>query len=220
MRAVPALERAGIRKFFMNGPESFTPDNALILGEAPELDGLLRRRRLQLDRHPVGRRRRHGARRVDRERPSADGPLGRRHPPLTVPGQRAYLRDRAAEGLGLLYAMHWPYRQYGAARPARRSPVHERLAARGACFGETAGWERPTGSRPPGAAPPTTIPTGGRLVRHWAAEHRAVRERAGLFDLSSFGKFGSQGRDAERSCSGSAPTTSRSSPAAWSTPSG
>ena len=39
--------------------------------------------------------------------------------------------------------MHWPDRQYATARPARLSPLHGRLAARGACFAETAGWERP-----------------------------------------------------------------------------
>ncbi|MDP7463901.1 MAG: FAD-binding oxidoreductase, partial [SAR324 cluster bacterium] len=33
---VPKLEEAGIRKFF-NGPESFTPDDRYLLGEAPEL---------------------------------------------------------------------------------------------------------------------------------------------------------------------------------------
>ena len=59
---VPALEETGIH----NGPDSFTPDNQFILGEAPEVRGLLRRRRLQLGRHRDGRRRRSGAGRVDR----------------------------------------------------------------------------------------------------------------------------------------------------------
>src|SRR6187401_1066694 len=76
------------------------------------------------------------------------------HPPLDLwdvdirrmqpfQGVARYLRDRAVEGLGLLYAMHWPDRQYASARPARLSPLHDRLAARGACFAEMAGWERP-----------------------------------------------------------------------------
>ena len=47
---IPALEETGIKKFY-NGPESFTPDNQFILGEAPELRQLLRRRRVQLGRH-------------------------------------------------------------------------------------------------------------------------------------------------------------------------
>jgi 4-methylaminobutanoate oxidase (formaldehyde-forming) len=53
-----------------------------------------------------------------------------------------YLYDRATEVLGLLYDMHWPYRQCVTSRGLRRSPLHDRLAARGACFGEVAGWER------------------------------------------------------------------------------
>ena len=38
--------------------------------------------------------------------------------------------------------MHWPFRQPETARGVRRSALHDRLAARGACFGEVAGWER------------------------------------------------------------------------------
>ncbi len=53
---LPCLETAEI-KTFMNGPESFTPDNNFIMGDAPELQELLRRGRLQLDRHRVRRRR-------------------------------------------------------------------------------------------------------------------------------------------------------------------
>jgi 4-methylaminobutanoate oxidase (formaldehyde-forming) len=58
-------------------------------------------------------------------------------------GNARYLHERTTETLGLLYDMHWPYRQYASARGARRSPLHERIAAANACFGETAGWERP-----------------------------------------------------------------------------
>ena len=109
-----------------------------------------------------------------------------------------YLRDRVSEGLGLLYAMHWPFRQYATARPARTSPFHERLEARGACFAETAGWERPGWFAPAGAAPEYDYAYGRTAwFERWASEHRAVRERVGLFDLSSFGKFLLQGRDAE-----------------------
>ena len=62
---LPVLAETGIRKFY-NGPESFTPDNQFIIGEAPELAGLLRRRRVQLGGDRVGGRGRPRARRVDR----------------------------------------------------------------------------------------------------------------------------------------------------------
>jgi 4-methylaminobutanoate oxidase (formaldehyde-forming) len=110
---------------------------------------------------------------------------------------RRYLRDRTVEGLGLLYAMHWPFRQVETARMVRTSPLHDRLAARGACFGETAGWERANWFAPAGAEPVYRYSYGRQ---NWfeasAAEHRAVRERVGLFDQSSFGKFLVQGPEA------------------------
>jgi 4-methylaminobutanoate oxidase (formaldehyde-forming) len=111
---------------------------------------------------------------------------------------KAYLRERVSESLGLLYAMHWPYHQKETARGLRRSPFHDRLAARGACFGEVAGWERPNWFAPEGVAPRYEYSYGRQ---NWfdfaAAEHRAVREGVALFDQSSFAKFLVQGRDAE-----------------------
>ena len=95
--------------------------------------------------------------------------------------------------------MHWPYRQYESARGVRTSPLHERLAARGACFGETAGWERPNWYAPEGETPEYDYSYGRQnWFPYSAAEHKAVREACGLFDQSSFAKFLVQGRDAER----------------------
>ena len=113
-------------------------------------------------------------------------------------GQGRYLRDRTVESLGLLYAMHWPFRQPETARPVRRSVFHERLAARGACFGVVSGWERPNWYAPHGVEPKYAYSFGRQNWFPYAAEeHRAVRERVGLFDQSSFAKFLLQGRDAE-----------------------
>ena len=79
---------------------------------------------------------------------------------------RTYLRDRTTETLGLLYAMHWPYRQYATARGVRRSPFHDRLVAAGAVMGETAGWERPNWYAPPGVEPEYRLFLGpAELVR-------------------------------------------------------
>jgi 4-methylaminobutanoate oxidase (formaldehyde-forming) len=94
--------------------------------------------------------------------------------------------------------MHWPFRQAETARPVRRSALHDRLAARGACFGVVAGWERANWYAADGVEPRYRY-TYGRP--DWlpcsAGEHRAVREAVGLFDQSSFGKFLLQGPDAE-----------------------
>jgi 4-methylaminobutanoate oxidase (formaldehyde-forming) len=134
----------------------------------------------------------------------ADVDIRRMHP---FQSNGRYLHDRVSEGLGLLYAMHWPFRQYTTARPARTSPFHDRLEARGACFAEAAGWERPGWFAPPGGEPVyDDAYSRPAWFEHWADEHRAVREQVGLFDLSSFGKFMLQGRAAEavlqRVCAG------------------
>jgi 4-methylaminobutanoate oxidase (formaldehyde-forming) len=94
--------------------------------------------------------------------------------------------------------MHWPFRQVETARGVRKSPLHDRLAAAGACFGETAGWERANWFAEPGMQPVYEYSWGRQ---NWfdasAREHRAVREAVGVFDQSSFGKLLVQGADAE-----------------------
>jgi 4-methylaminobutanoate oxidase (formaldehyde-forming) len=109
-----------------------------------------------------------------------------------------YLRDRTTETLGLLYAMHWPFRQPETARGVRQSILHDRLKAHGACFGETAGWERANWFAPAGVKAEYAYSYGRQnWFEHSAAEHLAVRNGVGLFDQSSFAKFVVQGPDAE-----------------------
>jgi 4-methylaminobutanoate oxidase (formaldehyde-forming) len=111
---------------------------------------------------------------------------------------KRYLHDRTVESLGLLYAMHWPFRQAESARGVRKSPLHDRLAQRGACFGEVAGYERPNWFAPPGVVPEYRYSYGRQNWFEYSGdEHRAVRERVGLFDQSSFAKFAVVGADAE-----------------------
>jgi len=107
-----------------------------------------------------------------------------------------FLRDRTVETLGLLYAPHWPHYQYETARNVRRSPLHDRMEAEGACFGSLNGWERPMFfARPELGVEATYEYSWGRQNWHKAnaEEHRCVRERVGLFDLTSFAKFLVQG---------------------------
>ncbi|MCP4002946.1 MAG: FAD-dependent oxidoreductase [bacterium] len=196
---VPALQDVGMRLFF-NGPESFTPDDRYLLGEAPELRGCF----VAAGFNSVGIQSAGGAGKV-----LADWIVDGR-PPMDLwdvdirrvfPYQAApdYLEARTVETLGLLYAMHWPFRQYETARDQRHSPLHEELAARGACFGELAGWERPNWFAP-GETAPTYEYSYGR--QNWfersAAEHRGVREAVGLFDQTSFAKTSVEGPDACR----------------------
>lgn len=197
-RRVPALQSTGIKVFF-NGPESFTPDDRYLLGETPEVSGLF----VAAGFNSIGIQSAGGAGKVLADW-IVDG-----HPPMDLwdvdirrcmPFQRnrKYLHDRTVESLGLLYAMHWPYRQAETARGVRKSPFHDRLQARGACFGEVAGYERPNWFARDGVQPRYEYSYGRQ---NWfdlsALEHASVREAVGLIDLSSFGKFIVQGRDAE-----------------------
>jgi 4-methylaminobutanoate oxidase (formaldehyde-forming) len=114
-------------------------------------------------------------------------------------GNRKYLRERVAESLGLLYATHWPFRQYETARGVRKSPLYDRLHNAGACYGEAFGWERPNWYAPDGIAPEYEYSYFRQnWFEHSAREHRAIRENVGLFDLSSFAKFRLEGTDAMR----------------------
>ncbi len=199
MHRMPILADAGIRLFF-NGPESFTPDDRYLLGESPDVPGMF----VAAGFNSIGIQSAGGAGKV-----LADWIIDG-HPPMDLwdvdvrrmmPFQRnrSYLHDRTVEALGLLYAMHWPYRQPETARGVRRSPVHDRLAARGACFGETAGWERANWFAPHGVKPEYEYTYGRQnWFEHSAAEHHAVRTAVGLFDQTSFAKFRVEGIDAER----------------------
>jgi len=195
---LPILAKAGIRTFF-NGPESFTPDGRYLLGEAPELKNFF----VACGFNSIGIQSAGGAGKALAEwMEGGEPPFDlwdvdiRRMQPFQ--GNRAYLRMRVSETLGLLYADHFPYRQYATARGMRQSPLHERLAAHGACFGETAGWERANWFGPSGSAPSYAYSWGRQnWFEHRAAEHRAVREAVGVFDMTSFAKFRVEGADAE-----------------------
>lgn len=199
---VPALERAGVRRM-INGPESFTPDGNFILGEAPEVRNLfvgcgfnafgiaaaggagmalaewVARGEPPFDLWPVDIRR-----------------FGRSHL------DEGWVRARTLEAYAKHYTLAWPGEEYGSGRPSRRSPLYDRLKAKGAVFGEKGGWERPNWFATGGEEP---VDRYSFARPNWfaatAREHAACRERVALFDQSSFAKFLVVGRDAERALS-------------------
>ena len=197
MRRVPALENAGIQKFFC-GPESFTPDVRYHLGESAELKGCF----VAAGLNSIGLQSAGGVGKVMAEWirdgiPPADlwAVDIRRNMPFQI--NRKYLRERVTESLGLLYATHYPFKQYATARGVRKSAIHDRVTAAGACHGEAFGWERPNWYGEPGSTPKYEYSYGRQ---NWfaanAAECKAVREAVALFDQSSFAKFRLEGRDA------------------------
>jgi glycine cleavage system T protein len=194
---MPMLAEAGIHTFF-NGPESFTPDDRYYLGEAPELKGYW----VAAGYNSVGIVSSGGAGMAlaqwmnDGEPPFDLWEIDiRRAQPFQK--NRRYLRERVSETLGLLYADHFPYRQPATARGVRRSPLHEHLKAKGAVFGETAGWERANWFAGEGQERDYRY---SWKRQNWfdnqRAEHMAMREGVGLLDMTSFGKIRVDGRDA------------------------
>ena len=199
----PVLAEAGIQTFF-NGPESFTPDDRYILGEAPELQNFF----VAAGFNSVGIQSAGGAGMVLAEwMDTGNAPMDlwdvdiRRMQPFQA--NRSYLKSRVSETLGLLYADHFPYRQVETARNVRQSPIHDRLKGEGACFGEVSGWERANWFLPKAerdAGKPAEYEYSWKR-QNWfdysADEHNAVRNHVGMFDLSSFGKIRVVGKDAE-----------------------
>lgn len=194
---MPMLADAGVHTFF-NGPESFTPDNRYYLGEAPELRGYW----IAAGYNSIGIVSSGGAGMalaewMDKGEPPFDlwDVDIRRAQPFQK--NRSYLRARVSETLGLLYADHYPSRQMATARGVRRSPLHAHLEARGAVFGEAAGYERANWFARPGQERAYRYSWGRQnWFENQRAEHLAVRDGVGLFDMSSFGKIRVEGPEA------------------------
>ena len=196
---MPMLGEAGIHTFF-NGPESFTPDNAYHLGLAPNMDSVW----VAAGFNSIGIQSAGGAGMAlaawmdtgAKPFDLGDVDISRMQP---FQGNKHYLFERSKEALGLLYADHFPFRQKDTARGIRRTPFHDKLLANGAVMGELAGWERANWFANEGQKAEYEY-TWQR--QNWfenrAAEHAAIRENIGMYDMSSFGKLRVEGPDAER----------------------
>ncbi|HVB44998.1 MAG TPA: FAD-dependent oxidoreductase [Streptosporangiaceae bacterium] len=200
MARIPITAEVGIRKFFC-GPESFTPDLLPIVGEAPELKNYFVAAGMNsigiLTGGGIGRT---VARWITDGSPDVDVTgmnIDRLHPYQASPEYRA---TRTVESLGLVYATHYPNRPVRTARGARLSPLHERLAARRACFRDVSGWEGADWYAPEGVEPEVGELSWGRphWFGYWAAEHDATRNGVIVMDMSFMAKFLVQGRDAGR----------------------
>lgn len=194
---VPGLEHAEVRNFY-NGPESFTPDNNFLLGEAPDLRNFY----IGAGFNSMGIASAGGAGKALAEwivnrAPTMDlWPVDiRRFAGFN--NNPTWLHDRIREVLGLHYAMPWPNLELDSARPFRRSALYSILDAKGAVWGSKMGWERVNYFAPEGDAASIDYSFGRQ---NWheavAAEHHAVRNSVAMFDLSSFSKLMVEGRDA------------------------
>ncbi len=193
VRRVPAVAAAEIVRL-INGPEAFTPDGEFILGEAPELGGFFVA--CGFCAHGIA-----GAGGMGRIMADwiveGDPGLDVWHMDLRRFGaqyrSRRLTLERTHEVYRTYYDLRYPNQEREAGRGLRLSPAYPRLRELGAAFGEKSGWERPNWFEPNAAAGDERRRPRGFAGRFWSpaieAEHRATRERAGLFDETSFSKF-------------------------------
>ncbi len=188
-RRIPALATIGMKQL-LNGPTSYTPDGNALMGWVPGARNLF-----VLSGFSYGIVQSGGAGRNAAAWIIDGGPIDnlweldvRRFGPHAA--ALDYLVPRARETYEREYAIPYPFEELQAARPLKTDPLYDRLAARGAVFGTRNGWERPMWFVPAGQ-PRGDEPTYRRpgWLPYQRVESLAVRERAGLLDMSSFAKY-------------------------------
>ena len=194
---LPILENAGIRKFF-SGPESFTPDTQYLLGETPEVKNLF----TCCGFNSIGIASAGGAGKITAEW-IINGHLNEDIFSLDIKrfqkfhSSKKFIMERVTETLGDLYGMHWPYKQHTTSRNQKLFPYHEELKKAGACFGYSAGYERPMWFARNGEVPKYNYSFN---YQNWYPsvefETKNTRENVGLFDLSAFSKYELKGKKA------------------------
>jgi len=186
---IPLFNEVGIR-LMINGPIPITADGEPVIGLSPELDNFYLCCGFTSGIAASG-----GAGWVMANW-IVDGDPGLDLWPFDVRrfgaphSVKQFMYERAVESYGRYYHIAWPNYEPDAGRGARRSPLYAMLAKAGAVYGNKFGWERPNWFAAPGT-PAVEIPTFGRGPAFDAigAEHRAVRERVALIDMTSFSKY-------------------------------
>ncbi|HEU5416941.1 MAG TPA: FAD-dependent oxidoreductase, partial [Streptosporangiaceae bacterium] len=203
---MPAFGEAGLRAW-INGPIPFSPDAEPLMGPTGEVANLFHCCGFSAGIAAAGGAGQAMAAWIIDGDPGMDlWPFDARRfgPSHTVPG---YLAQRLTGAYASYYQVAYPNRELTAPRGQRRSPLHDVLAARGAVHGTKSGWERASWFAPAGDRDTAGRPAGGAAAEELTFgrdsafgrvgdEHRAVREAAGLIDLTSFAKYEISGRGA------------------------
>lgn len=195
---VPALAEAEVRRITTTA-ESFTPDNMYIMGEAPGMKKLYTACGMNssgiLCGAGVGKKTAEWI--VDGYPKSGHIWEADNRRCFSWMMNTQWLKDRAPETPGNLYGTHFPFKQFETGRNVRKSPFHDRLAERGACFGQLFGYERANWFAPEGVKPEYEYSFHRQNWFDYSGdEHMAVRENVGIYDLSSMANFIMQGKDA------------------------
>jgi len=188
-------EKVGV-KYAINGILSLTPDGMPVLGESSDVKGLWSASAVWVKEGPgTGKTLAEWMVQGESEIDVHASDAARFHEHQKT---RTHVRARAAEGFNKTYGIVHPSEQWASNRNVRLAPFHQRERELQAFFYEAAGWERPFWYEANAAL---LDEFGDRITRRTAewesrwwspiinAEHLAMRERAGIFDLSAFTIF-------------------------------
>ena len=191
-RRVPVMEDVAVTRL-INGPEAFTPDNEFCLGESEVAGFFVAAGFCAHGLAGAGGIGRLMAEWILQGEPSTDAwemDIRRFGPHFRSP---RYTLKRAKEVYETYYDIRYPGHERQAGRPLRTSSAYTWHAAHGAAFGEKSGWERVNWYESNAPAGDESLRPRGWAGMHWSpaigAEHVGTRERAGLFDESSFSKL-------------------------------
>ena len=197
VKRFPVLETAGIRKFFA-GPESFTPDTNTLLGEVPEIKNFF----VCCGLNSIGIGSGGGVGKVTAEW-LMNGHINEDIFNYDIKrfqkfhSDLGFIKKRITESLGDLYGMHWPFKQHKTSRDIKKTPYHEELKKSGACFGVSAGYERPMWFARDGNKAEYKYSYN---YQNWYPsaefETKNTIKNIGLFDLTPFSKFELNGENA------------------------
>ncbi len=195
-RRVPALANCGI-KDVVNGPISYTPDGSALIGPAWDVPNVWLNEGHSFGITAAGGAGWQLAEWIVEGEPGIDllAVDPRRFGPYT--GKR-YLVQKNEETYRNVFTIHYPDEERPDARPAKTSPVYEKLKRMGAVFGQRYGWERANWFAPEGvAAKDDWSFRRTNWFEHVGNECRRLRERVGVIDLTPFTKHLVEGPGAE-----------------------
>eukprot|EP01059_Diplonema_ambulator_P024977 TRINITY_DN4180_c1_g2_i1.p1 TRINITY_DN4180_c1_g2~~TRINITY_DN4180_c1_g2_i1.p1 ORF type:complete len:824 (+),score=317.91 TRINITY_DN4180_c1_g2_i1:121-2592(+) len=200
--AVPSLVDTPI-KTMLNGPESFTPDNQYILGDAPEVPNFW----VAAGMNSSGIASSSGAGwALAKWLVNAQPPFDMSAVDIkrfgAFAGSQQFVRTRSSEVLGMHYKIHYPRLELVKGRPLRTTPLYNQLKEKGGVFGSKFGWERVNWFNTEEKSAPADEYTFGRPA--WLDivndEYIHTTTNGSVFEVSSFAKFTVAGRDAEAFC--------------------
>ncbi len=188
------------QRYAINGILSLTADGMPVLGETPEIGGLWSVAAVWIKEGPgIGRAVAEMMVLGESEIDIHASDVARFY---AYQRDREHVKARTGEGFIKTYGIIHPAEQWSSVRDIRRSPYFDQEKALQAEFYETVGWERPWWY---GANADLLEEYGDRVMtrtaewesRWWSpiinAEHLAMRDRAGLVDLTAFALFDLEG---------------------------